>query len=130
MFPHYGYIDAEMEAPPDKLDGFFVDVAQIAADLRTTPVTDDELERAKKPAIEALEKATATNEYWLDGLAGAQADPRRLDAPALGGGRPGAGLGRRRAEGRPDLAARRHRLEAGDQAEAPRSPPPTRPKPH
>ena len=21
----------------------------------------------------------ATNEYWLDGLAGAQADPRRLD---------------------------------------------------
>ena len=52
----------------------------IAADLRDKPVTADELERAKKPAIEALEKATATNEYWLDGLAGAQADPRRLDA--------------------------------------------------
>jgi zinc protease len=80
VFPRYGYIDAEMEAPPPKLDGFFVDVAQIAADLRATPVTADELERAKKPAIEALEKATATNEYWLDGLAGAQADPRRLDA--------------------------------------------------
>jgi len=78
-FPHYGYIDAEMEAPPAKLDGFFVDVDKIAADLRTTPVSADELERAKKPAIEALEKATATNEYWLNGLAGAQADPRRLD---------------------------------------------------
>jgi zinc protease len=80
VFPHYGYVDAEMEAPPPKLDGFFVDVSQIAADLRTKPVTTDELERAKKPAIEALEKAAATNEYWLDGLAGAQADPRRLDA--------------------------------------------------
>jgi len=80
VFPHYGYIDAEMEAPPPKLDGFFTDVAQIAGDLRTTPVTPDELERAKKPAIEALEKATATNEYWLEGLSGAQADPRRLDA--------------------------------------------------
>lgn len=79
VFPHYGYISAEMEAPPDKLDGFFVDVDKIAADLRTTPVTDDELQRAKKPALEALEKATATNEYWLNGLAGAQADPRRLD---------------------------------------------------
>ena len=41
-----------MEAPPAKLDGFFVDVAKIAADLRTTPVTADELERAKKPAID------------------------------------------------------------------------------
>jgi zinc protease len=80
VFPHYGYIDAEMEAPPPKLDGFFADIADIAADLRAKPVTADELERAKKPAIEALEKATATNEYWLDGLAGAQADPRRLDA--------------------------------------------------
>ncbi len=80
VFPRYGYIDAEMEAPPPKLDGFFADVAQITADLRATPVTADELERAKKPAIEALEKATSTNEYWLDGLADAQADPRRLDA--------------------------------------------------
>jgi len=80
VFPHYGYIDAEMEAPPAKLDGFFADVAQIAADLRTTPVGDDELQRAKKPAIEQLEKAMATNEYWLEGLSGAQADSRILDA--------------------------------------------------
>ena len=79
VFPRYGYIDAEMEAPPPKLDGFFVDVSQIAADLRTNPVKADELERARKPALEALEKATATNEYWLGGLSGAQADPRKLD---------------------------------------------------
>ena len=46
---------------------------------QSLPATDDELERAKKPALEALEKATATNEYWLNGLAGAQADPRRLE---------------------------------------------------
>ncbi|HVN00852.1 MAG TPA: insulinase family protein [Caulobacteraceae bacterium] len=80
VFPHYGYIDAMMEAPPAKLDGFFDDVTQIAADLRTTPVGDDELQRAKKPAIEQLEKSMATNEYWLEGLSGAQADPRLLDA--------------------------------------------------
>jgi len=67
-----------MEAPPQKLDGFFTDVAKIAADLRTTPVSADELERAKKPAIDALERATNTNEYWLNGLSGAQTDPRRL----------------------------------------------------
>jgi len=80
FYPHWGYLSAQMEAPPDKLDGFFVDIAKIAADLRANPVSDDELERAKKPAIDALEKAQATNQYWLDRLSGAQADPRLLDA--------------------------------------------------
>ena len=80
FFPHWGFISAQMEAPPAKLDGFFVDVAKIAADLRANPVSDDELQRAKKPLLEALEKARATNGYWLERLAGAQADPRLLDA--------------------------------------------------
>jgi zinc protease len=79
VFPHYGYILAEMEAPPAKLGGFFADISSIAADLRAKPVSDDELARAKKPEIEALEKARNTNQYWLGGLSGAQADPRRLE---------------------------------------------------
>jgi zinc protease len=79
VFPHYGYLSAQMEAPPAKLDGFFTDVSAIAADLRAKPVTPDEMERAKKPLIEGLEKAMATNQYWLNSLSGAQADPRRLD---------------------------------------------------
>ena len=116
-FPHYGYLDAEMEAPPPKLDGFFVDVAQIASDLRTAAPSADEMERAKKPAIEALEKATATNEYWLEGLAGAAADPRRLDILRSAE----AALERVSADdvrkAAANLAARRQRLEARDQAE-------------
>jgi zinc protease len=80
VWPGLGYIDAYVEEPPDKLDGFFADVASLALELRTSPPPPDLLERAKKPRIEALEKAMATNEYWLVGLAGAQADPRRLTA--------------------------------------------------
>ena len=79
IWPHYGFVSAQMEAPPEKLPGFFVDVDAIAADLAAKPINADELERAKKPAIEALEKAMVTNEYWLSGLSGAQADRRRLD---------------------------------------------------
>jgi zinc protease len=79
-FPHWGYVSAQIEAPPDKLDGFFTDVAKIAADLRTTPIGADELERARKPTLEQLDKAKATNLYWLDRLSGAQSDPRLLDA--------------------------------------------------
>jgi zinc protease len=75
----WGYFAASVEVPPQKLDTFFTDVEKIAADLRTKPVTADELERAKKPRIDAIEKAQLTNQYWLSELSGAQEDPRRLD---------------------------------------------------
>ena len=80
VWPHYGFVSAQVEEPPAKLDGFFADVDKIIADLKAEPVKPDELERAKKPRIDGLEKLMATNEYWVAGLSGAQTDPRRLDA--------------------------------------------------
>lgn len=80
VFKGYGFISTTIEAQPEKLAPFFGDVAKIAADLRNTPVTQDELDRAKKPALEALEKRKQTNEFWLGQLSGAQADPRKLEA--------------------------------------------------
>jgi zinc protease len=80
VFPGYGYVSATVEIPPAKVPGFYASVAKIAADLRDKPVSADELERAKKPRIEAIEKAKQTNEYWLGQLAGGQTDARRLDA--------------------------------------------------
>ena len=76
----YGYMAASEEAPPALMEGFFRDVTKIAADLRDKPVTADELVRAKTPRLDALEKAKATNEYWLGQLSGAQTDPRQLQA--------------------------------------------------
>ena len=80
VIAHYGYLSARVELPPAKLDGFFADVAQITADLRAKPVTPDELERAKLPAFDDLDKRRHTNAYWLNALAGAQADPREVAA--------------------------------------------------
>jgi zinc protease len=80
VFPHYGYVSTRVEIPPAKLDGFFKDVSAIAADLRAKPVSPDELDRAKRPAVESLLKRRETNEYWLNALADAQTDPRRLAA--------------------------------------------------
>jgi len=79
VFPDYGYAFSAAETPPAKIAGFFTDVEAIAADLRTRPVTADELERARNPRIAGIEKARLTNEYWLQRLAGSLADPRRLD---------------------------------------------------
>ena len=80
VFPHYGYVIAQVELPPGKLDGFFADVAQITADLRAKPVSADELQRAKLPAFDDLDKRRHTNAYWLNALAGAQVDPREIAA--------------------------------------------------
>ncbi len=75
----WGYLGASVEVPPAKLDGFFRDVDKIAADLRARPVTADELDRARKPRLERLEKGRVTNQYWLSELSGAQTEPRKLE---------------------------------------------------
>ena len=80
VWPGWGYVSANVEVAPEKLPGFFTDVRQIAADLRTTPPTADELARAKKPRLDGLAKARETNGYWLSELSHAQTDGRKLDA--------------------------------------------------
>ncbi len=80
VFKGWGYLSAQIEAPPANIDGFYRDVDKIVADLRDKPVTADELERARKPKLEGLAKSRSTNEYWLYFLSGGQTDPRRLDA--------------------------------------------------
>ncbi len=76
----WGYISASVEIPPEGLDAFFADVAEIAEDLRRNPVVDDELERARQPRLERIERARVGNDYWLSELARTQTDPRRLEA--------------------------------------------------
>jgi len=78
VFPGFGFAAALIDTQPDKVQPFFTTVEQIAADLRDKPVSQDELDRAKKPAIEALQKRMETNEFWLGQLSGAQTDPRKL----------------------------------------------------
>jgi len=80
VWTDWGYLSASVEAPPATADAFFRDVFGIARDLRDNPPSEDELLRAKRPMIERLTRSQATNEYWISVLAGAQTDPRRLDA--------------------------------------------------
>jgi hypothetical protein len=75
VFPGYGFIAAQIEAPPEKLDGFLADSARIAADLRDTPVGADELERARKPMVETMLRQQASNGWWLQALADVQSKP-------------------------------------------------------
>jgi len=78
-FPGFGYLFAAAAVSPAQTDLVFNRIGAISADLRATEISADELDRARKPALAALERARETDAYWLTALAGAQTDPRRLD---------------------------------------------------
>jgi zinc protease len=115
-FAGWGYLAVSVETPPDKIDGGDRQHPKIAADLRDKPITADELDRAKKPRIDQIEKARETNEYWLGSLSGAQTDPRLLTATRS----VIAGLQRVKAAdvqtGGPDLPGRRQVVDDAGQA--------------
>ena len=79
-FDGYGYLYASVEAPPERTDAILTEIRQIATGLRDNPPTLDELNRARNPRVQDLERARSANEYWLSGLGGAQDDPRRLES--------------------------------------------------
>jgi zinc protease len=78
-FPGYGMLSAVVETTPGRLDDFFKAASDIAADLGDHPVSADELERARRPIIEQVEKAQETNGYWMSRLIGAVHDRRRIE---------------------------------------------------
>ncbi|MEW6599178.1 MAG: insulinase family protein [Pseudomonadota bacterium] len=79
QLPGFGYTIAGIETPPDKIDAFRTNLARITADMAEKGVTQDELDRARKPQIEGIDKARQTNGYWLGALRDAQTDPQMLD---------------------------------------------------
>jgi zinc protease len=75
----YGYILAGVEPKPDSADLFFVTLRKITDELRAGNLSDDLLERARKPLLYQLYAAEASNAYWIEALSNAQSDPDSLD---------------------------------------------------
>jgi zinc protease len=80
VWADYGYLAAQIEAPPEKLDEFFVAAQEIATDLAARPISEDELNRARRPSLEAIDRARDGNNYWLGALADIGEDPFRLQS--------------------------------------------------
>ena len=78
-FPGFGYFLVAAQVPPDKIDLFASTVSGIEADLKTHPVSPDELDRAKKPTVESFLAYRQTNDYWAEILATAPTDPRMAE---------------------------------------------------
>ena len=76
----YGYVQATVEIPPPRIEGFFRDITAILADLGRTPPTADEVLRARAPLLETEAKARETMDFWSYYLSHSQTDPREIGA--------------------------------------------------
>lgn len=80
LFAGYGYLQSNVTIDPPRARQVADIIVQIAADLAAKGVTDEELERAKKPVLTSLRESSRTNSYWLGSvLARAQTRPEVLE---------------------------------------------------
>lgn len=77
----YGYLFAAVIVDPGQAERVSKVVSSIAADLaKGDSITEDELERAKRPLIVSIEEMRRTNRYWMSSvLESSQEQPQRLD---------------------------------------------------
>ncbi|MCF6312336.1 MAG: insulinase family protein, partial [Verrucomicrobiales bacterium] len=79
-FKGYGYLFASVTAKPEQAEMLVGVVKEIGKGLAEGSVTEDELERAKKPQINQIEEYRRTNRYWMNSvLQSSQEFPQRLD---------------------------------------------------
>ncbi|WP_309629697.1 insulinase family protein [Brevundimonas sp.] len=79
VYAGYGSISVTAQTTPENQARLFEAVDMIAASLRDTPITEDELTRARAPIIETLRRSQAGNEFWLGALEGVAADPAEVE---------------------------------------------------
>ena len=78
-YPGFGYLVASSTVAVGDIAAVDAAIDAIATELRTTPVSDDILNRARNPLIERLTQSRRENAYWLPYVANASSDPARLD---------------------------------------------------
>jgi zinc protease len=80
VFPDYGYIFTNILIAPSQADRVSAAIRDIAATLQETGLSADDVERAKKPLLAAIQEQRRSNTYWLSTvLSAAPRDPRRLE---------------------------------------------------
>jgi zinc protease len=79
IFPGYGYISANVVVDPAKAQEIEAAVTSVSADLSANGATQDEIDRAKNPALTAIRETERKNTYWLVVLGRAQERPETLD---------------------------------------------------
>jgi len=66
------------QVSPANVPLFFKMAREIAADLATKPVTQDELDRVKGPLIQQIQRAASSSLFWMQQMTGGTYDPSRI----------------------------------------------------
>ena len=78
-FTDYGYMTAMIECKPEQAAPITTLVTKIADELAAGPISDDELERARKPLLTQLEQMRRDNRYWSQNVVrNCQEHPERI----------------------------------------------------
>ncbi len=80
-FTDFGYLFGTVTVDRDQAEDVLAVIKDIANDLATgEAITEDELERAKKPQLTSIEEMRRTNRYWLGSvMESSQEYPERLE---------------------------------------------------
>lgn len=73
-----GCVKAYVTTSSDKLETVGEQIVRLADDMANNGIMQEELDRAVKPLISALEKNRVTNDFWMEFLKNAQARPEKL----------------------------------------------------
>jgi len=77
-----GRLVAIGQVQPDKVPFFFQLSREIAADLVSRPIPDEELQRIMRPMGQYILRASSGNQFWMMQMGGAAYDDRRVQATA------------------------------------------------
>ena len=78
LYPNYGYIGAQLEVSPDRIDEVADRIRDVAAEFQSGNIEPDVFDRAMKPTLENLETSLESNGLWIGVLSQAQTDPEQI----------------------------------------------------
>jgi len=78
-YPGVGMLMIQAMADPETVDTLVEACLDVAEDLATNGVTDEEIDRLREPTLARRRDAKRQNGYWMSVLSEAQGDPDHLD---------------------------------------------------
>lgn len=67
-FPGYGYVMSGIDIDPSAVDAIAQAVSKLSDELARNGITEDELTRAKRPALTSIRESVRSNAYWLNSV--------------------------------------------------------------
>lgn len=79
VYPGYGYLYVGADVRVANVEATYAAIEELAADLASGEISEDEVLRARRPLLEQIENAFENNGAWMSWLSQSWSHPERLD---------------------------------------------------